>query len=319
MLLHLKRKIMVATLRCQRCAFSALQAHLALADMAPPAPAAGSDLFPSIGNTNVRMVSEYVLLDIAGLSDYPGGQATVTANFVMKNLGDETERMQVRFPMNHAEYNLDYELANKAEFCEYTPAPSLDEFMVWVNGTKMNAQIKSETMEDFARSPDENGNQVNITVPCWAYFWVTFPPQEEVDVKISYTVPGYNYVGFGYEGYGGGKVQFTYVLGTGAGWKDSIGEVDIVARLPYDASEWNVAGCEPDDCVMAGKEVSWHYEDLEPKGNVSLQIVRPNLWMRVLNEKENIQKNPKDGEAWGRLGKAYKEALLGAKGMIYLG
>ncbi|MBN2502090.1 MAG: hypothetical protein JXB38_15005, partial [Anaerolineales bacterium] len=41
------------------------------ADAAPPPPPVGSDLFPPVENTDVRMVSEYVLLDVASNSDYP--------------------------------------------------------------------------------------------------------------------------------------------------------------------------------------------------------------------------------------------------------
>lgn len=53
MLLHLKQKMIVAASIVALCLLAA-QAHLTLADMAPPPPAAGSDLFPSIGNTNTR-------------------------------------------------------------------------------------------------------------------------------------------------------------------------------------------------------------------------------------------------------------------------
>jgi hypothetical protein len=286
--------------------------------MAPPPPAIGSDLHPAIETTNVRMVSEYVLMDIAGYSSYPSGHANVTAQFFMRNLGDVQEQMKARFPMNLSEWVVDFETSYLEEWCDYSPMPSLDELRVWVNGVEVNVEINYETMIDYYASPNEYGEDVYITVPCWAHFDVTFPPEQDVVVKVTYTVAGYNYNGFGYSGYGGGDVEFAYVLGTGAGWKDTIGKADIVARLPYDVNSFNFIRCEPEDCVLSGKEISWHFEDFEPEGNVALRIVRPSIWQQVLDETENTKTNPNDGEAWGRLAKAYKDAITGGKGQIGL-
>jgi hypothetical protein len=36
----------------------------------------------------------------------------------------------------------------------------------------------------------------------------------------------------------------------------------------------------------------------------------------VLTEKSNVEKNPNDGEAWGRLAKAYKEVIMMPKGWL---
>ena len=279
--------------------------------MAPPAPPVGSDLSPSVGNTNVRMMSEYVLIDIAGSSSNPSGEAQVTAQFFMQNLGTVTERMNVRFPMNHSYYDLDYELENREEFCNYSPYPSLQDLKVWVDGKNAATEISYQTMEDYWGPTDENGAVKSVRVPCWAHFEVTFPPNQEVEVKVAYTVSGYDF-----NGYGSGAVQFAYVLGTGAGWNGTIGKADIVARLPYEVNELNVLACYPDDCRLSGMEVSWYFEDFLPEGNLELQIVRTPVWQRVLLESANVQKNPRDGEAWGRLGKAYKEALVDGKGMI---
>jgi tetratricopeptide (TPR) repeat protein len=40
----------------------------------------------------------------------------------------------------------------------------------------------------------------------------------------------------------------------------------------------------------------------------------PSVWQKVLKERENVEKNPKDGEAWGRLGKLYKEIFFFRRG-----
>jgi len=68
---------------------------------------------------------------------------------------------------------------------------------------------------------------------------------------------------------------------------------------------------------MSGNEIRWHFENLEPtsEDNIEIMVVSPALWERVLKESQTVAKNPKDGEAWGRLGKAYKEVVLLNKGL----
>ena len=245
------------------------------------------------------MVSEYVLIDIAGYSAYELGHANVTAQFFMRNLGQNTEKMRVRFPMNHGEYDIEYELTEKEEICRYSVFPSIEKIRVWVDGQEKVLEITQKTLAP----PDA---PEITTVPCWAYFDVVFPPNQDVHIKVSYIVSGY---GYGFEG----RVQYTYVLRTGVGWKDTIGKGDIVARLPYDVSELNVSSCHPEDCVLAGKEISWHFEDFEPQENIELEIIKPTKWERILEETDNTKENPSDGDAWGRLANAYKDAMVGAK------
>ena len=71
-----------------------------LADIAPPHNPPGSNLDPGLEVTQVRMMAETVLVDV--LKDTtPGslGRAHVTADFTMQNLGTESERLAVRFPI----------------------------------------------------------------------------------------------------------------------------------------------------------------------------------------------------------------------------
>jgi hypothetical protein len=128
-----------------------------------------------------------------------------------------------------------------------------------------------------------------------------------VEVEVSYTLNGtgeYPYISFG------------YLLETGAGWADTIGLVDLVVQLPYEANPYNVFidsgpgwGATSPGASLAGNEIQWHYEDLEPepKHNLSVALVMPSAWRAVLTEQDNLTQNPQDGEAWGRLGKLYKE------------
>lgn len=71
---------------------------------------------------------------------------------------------------------------------------------------------------------------------------------------------------------------------------------------------------EPPGAELAGRELRWHFEDIEPDFNTTATLVNPALWARVLKERQNVEKAPQDGEAWGRLGKAYKESIMMPRG-----
>ncbi|MBN2501287.1 MAG: hypothetical protein JXB38_10960, partial [Anaerolineales bacterium] len=230
-----------------------------------------------------------------------------TAQFLMRNLGDTVEQMQVRFPMSHAFFEIESEIESGEESCGYSPFPPIDEIAVWVNDSKVDVDVNYETMLDTMGTLSE---AVYITVPCWAHFDVTFPPGEDVTIKVTYTAAGYM------DDQVEGHIDFAYVLRTGAGWKDTIGKADIVARLPYEVEELNWWGCLPEDCMTTGSEISWHYEDFEPEEDIRFTVIKPSIWQRVLVEMENIQQNPQNGEAWGFMGKAYKEATTLGKGFL---
>ncbi len=84
-------------------------------------------------------------------------------------------------------------------------------------------------------------------------------------------------------------------------------------------ADLNFWSCNPDDCVVSGKEITWHYDDFEPLGNIEFEIIKPSVWLRVLTETENTRVNANDGEAWGRLAKAYKDAIMTRKGYLRVG
>ncbi|HEY7617358.1 MAG TPA: hypothetical protein VH744_11180, partial [Terriglobales bacterium] len=70
--------------------------------------------------------------------------------------------------------------------------------------------------------------------------------------------------------------------------------------------------------VFDGNEVRWHFDNLEPteEDNIEISLVTPRLWQSVLNESQTVVANPSDGEAWGRLGKAYKATIRMPKGYL---
>jgi tetratricopeptide (TPR) repeat protein len=271
------------------------------ADVAPPEFPPGSNVVPGTEGTQVRMLAETVTLSIsADPAHSEEAIADTLATFTMRNLGTSAESMQARFPLSFFDGQSD----GTGEF------PEIARIAVKVNGkpvtTKRVMQARLQTEDNYSQREE---------IP-WATFNVTFPPAEDVTIEVRYKVNGFGY--YPYE-------SFKYILETGAGWKDSIGGADIIVRLPYEATNYNV--WLPDEktlpetspgAMLEGNEVRWHFEDLEPtrESNIGIEVVTPSLWLKVLKETATVTKNPGDGEAWGRLAKAYKEVSRMPKGYI---
>jgi hypothetical protein len=253
----------------------------ARADIAPPEQPPGANLFPESTVTRVRMVAETVLIDVA-LNAPSGslGRAQVTADFTMQNVGEESETMAVRFPLT----------ANDG-FSNYPEITGLE--------VSIDGQLVSTHEIEL---PDANDQLIP-----WAEFDVTFPPGQDVFIQVAYTLEAtgeYPYI------------SFKYLLETGAGWQGTIGEGDLIVRLPYGVHDLNIIFNQQigwaettSDGILAGNEVRWDFEDLEPtsEDNFQVALVMPPVWQQVLSEQDNVTQNPQDGEAWGRLGKLYKE------------
>ncbi|MEP7135483.1 MAG: hypothetical protein ABI904_11180 [Chloroflexota bacterium] len=262
----------------------------ARADVAPPSHPPGANPGPDSEVTQVRMVAETVVIDILPNSDIKSlGQAKVTADFTMRNLGSAAESMGVRFPIS----------SNNG----FGELPELKNLNVKVDGKTVATKRIMEVDPLWSSDP----------VP-WAEFNATFPPNQDVQIQVTYILDGtgeYPYT------------AFSYVLHTGAGWKDTIGSADLIVRLPYEANAFNVIFDEEigwsattPGGALNGKEVKWHFENLEPDfGNdFQLSLVNAAVWKAVLKEQANVQTKPNDGEAWGRLGKLYKEIFFFRRG-----
>ena len=260
------------------------------ADVAPPAQPPGFNPEPGTELTQVRMVAETVVLDVRASAPADSlGQAKVTADFTMRNLGGETESMAVRFPVS----------INNG-FGSY---PELANLQVKIDG-------KSVSMQRIMQEDPVWGSDL---VP-WSQFNVAFPPNQDVQIQVTYTIEAtgeYPYV------------AFYYIFHTGAGWKDTIGSADLVVRLPYEVNDQNVIFDEQTGWSMTspgseigGNEIKWHFEDFEPgyENDFELSLIMPSVWQKVINERMNVEKNPDDGEAWGRLGKLYKEIFFFRRG-----
>ena len=257
------------------------------ADIAPPQFPPGSNPQPGAEMTQVRMAAETVVIEVQK-DTTPGslGRARFTADFTMHNTGTADESMAVRFPIT----------ANDG----WGQYPEIGNLLIMVNGRQV--QYRRANYPDI-RFMDQD-------VP-WAEFDVTFPAGQDVSIRVAYDLKGTGYYP---------TSAFYYILFTGRGWKDTIGSADVILRLPYEANPQNVildmetgwGGTTPGG-VLQGNEVRWHFEDFEPGENDGIQtmefaLVAPAAWQAVLTARANVERTPNDGEAWGRLGKAYKEA-----------
>ena len=260
----------------------------ARADIAPPEPPYGTNPIPGAETTHVRMVSETVLMevDVEGL-------AHVTADFYMRNVGSETESMQVRFP---------FDTTSRGDLCKgLMPFRPISDLQAWVDDQQVAITLTYETIEYPVPTP-------NVwQVPCWANFPVIFPPAQDVHITVTYMAEPYDF-------YYDNQYYYDYILETGAGWQGTIGSAEIILRLPYLLDEYNYYGCTPDDCTVSENEVRWSFSAFEPDFNISAGVVPPPTWMRVLDGRADVAANPQDGEAWGRLGWAYKDVVMQMRG-----
>lgn len=268
----------------------------ARADIAPPEAPPGSTLLPGNETTQVSMAAETVTLDVSfDPADPRRAIARTTASFTMRNLGTQAETLQVRFPLRFMLYPDE----------RY---PEINDLRVRVNG---RAATTRREIIVFTHIREQWSEETEIP---WSVFEASFPPGKDVTIEVSYSVHGFGYYPW---------QAFRYILETGAGWKGNIGSADIIVRLPYEANRHNVwldaatgFSTTSRGAQFGGNEVRWHFEDLEPtfEDNIEVSLVTPSLWQKVLTEKANVERKPKDGEAWGRLGKAYKEMAREGKG-----
>ncbi len=265
----------------------------ARADVAPPEQPPGTNIVPGSESTQVRMVAETVTLRVLSSPsvNYPG-QAKTEAVFMMRNLGQAEEKMEVRFPLTFFNNQSD----------GFGNFPEIPDIQILVNGKA----VSTHRIEADFTNP---GGGITFSRAPWAAFNVSFPPGEDVIITVKYMANGY-----GYEPY----FALRYILETGAGWNDTIGTVDIIVKLPYEANPKNVVVDETTgfSTTTAGaqfsdSEVRWHFENLEPtsENNIEISLLQTTAWQKALDYTEYVRKYPNDGEGWGQLGKAYKEIV----------
>ena len=261
------------------------------ADIAPPPPPSGANLLPGEDTTQVRMVSERVVLDFPSTSQDKTWNAGVTAEFHMRNLGSAAESMNVRFPMY-----MSYEDCNTD-----SPYPAIQNF-----GARVNGGAVAVTYDEVTATLRDGST---VKRPCWATFPALFPAGKDVTLTVTYKVQG-DYIDHGsLTNY----LKFNYILRTGAGWKGTIGTADIIARLPYNVNYTTIYETQP-LATLNGSEAHWHFEDFEPDQDISLVIMNPLNLAAIQKWAAAVAANPQDGEAQGQLGKAYKGAVVLERG-----
>ncbi len=268
------------------------------ADVAPPQTPPGANLAPGDETTQVAMLAETVIFSLRPQPD-PGhlGQADVRAVFTLRNLGQAEERMAARFPL-------------------MDPSGIGDGFGSYPEIADLRARVDGRTVAaQRVTTPNPSTWDQNAPPIAWAAFEAVFPPGQDVVIQVDYTAEATG-------DQDGSFIIFNYILETGAGWKDAIGQADIIVRLPYPANAQNTpdasavyGGARPAP-ALAGNELRWQYTNLEPsrESNLLFTLVKPEIWTRVLAERDNTTRSPNDGEAWGRLGKACKEAIRVRRG-----
>jgi hypothetical protein len=270
----------------------------ASADIAPPDHPSGSNPHPGSETTKVQMVAETVTITVQ--PTLLTGEATkwgevrewakVRAVFTMRNRGTESEKMMVRFPV--------MSLTGWGD--GFGNFPELKDLVIKVDNQRV-------TTQKMTTPNPANPQYPGVT---WAAFEVTFPPDVDVVIDVTYTQRAVGYPPI---------AGFFYVLETGAGWYGPIERADLIVQLPYPANPDNVIlARSTSGGVIDGNTIRWHFEDLEPtsQDNFDIHIIEPQIWQEVLYGLRKVDEDPNDGTAWGTLARAYKKVILDHKGYL---
>jgi tetratricopeptide (TPR) repeat protein len=306
--------------------FTGLAISRARADVGlPPVNPSGSSLTPDQQiQTNVRMVSEQVDLTIEPyerslpsnqIEDNPGYwmRVLVDAQFVMRNLGEAPEAFDVWFPLATTTKYPDYLLYETTQ----NPERAIQDFRVHVDGKPVaTQQVSGPILNLLDREMPPELSQEGSP---WATFPVTFPPGQDVLIRVRYTL------------YPGGRRPFgdiEYILQTGSGWRDTIGEATITAHLPDPVTPESVSlgskdifgdplAPQPPGYTVEGDTITWHFTNLEPtaQDNIYLNVLEPQRYERLLQARRKVeQADPstpvKAADAYLELARSAREAVL---------
>jgi hypothetical protein len=147
-----------------------------------------------------------------------------------------------------------------------------------------------------------------------------------VIIRVAYDVHPDGYAPYG---------TFPYILETGAGWWEAIGQGSITYRLPYDVNATNTVlnpnaydGQQPPsvqpnpaNLEVTGPEVVWRFSELEPtpQDNVQLTVLVPAVWDEIVAARGASSANPDDLEIQLRLARALDGALSFKYGLDPIG
>lgn len=265
--------------------------------------AAGLGLAQGV-ETQVRMLSETVDLTVEEytrpspdrMGESPGDwmRGLVDAEFHMRNLGTVDEDLDVWFPLTAS---LRYPGA-----LAYFPDRIIQDFKVWVDGAPLaTEQVSAPDLIEPSQTSQ------------WAHFPINFPAGEDVIVRVSYTV-----YPTGRRPFGG----FEYILQTGAGWKDTIGEATITITLPFTITPENLSQSgnsiegdplapNPPGYVIENNLIRWQLTDLEPdaEDNIFIDVLEPQRYRELLQARAQAENSPDSDAAQLALAQASENAL----------
>lgn len=255
-----------------------------LADAAPMTLNKGGAIY-GIENTEVEMSYEKVTflnLRTEGLNSEP--IYDVNAEFVMYNTGNDIEKIKVFFPFyfNENDYGYDFEFDKGVSNIE-----------VFVDGK----------MIDYTRDSEKEE----------VLFDVTFYPKSKKNLIIKYENT------FSPE-YWSTYYDIGYILHTGALWKNSIGEGEIIFEFPYSIEnqekffyEKGQTDMPPNKDCAYGKycyvdnKVIYKFKDFEPTkdDDILYQIFNPDAWQKFLKLIKKIADEPNNYEVHMEMAELY--------------
>jgi hypothetical protein len=275
--------------------------QMAQADAAPPPDPTVGGVGPyQPQKTNVQMMSERVVIDVATQPGFEEPkQIRVDAGFTMRNQGQTEEQMQVIFPLTR----LNYEPSQESFY-----SVDITSFAVKVDG-RLVSTTEITTPPEISANDMEHGFAPEVQ---WAAFDVTFPVDQDVLLQVEYNMLNE------YAMYGGQNFGFTgiaYILETGAGWFGNILSADIILRLPYPATQEVIQEANP-GYVISGNEMHWKLRDFEPtrEDNLTVSVIRSDVWQDILDLRSTAGQRPDDADVWAGLGDKYMELGIYTKG-----
>jgi hypothetical protein len=305
--------------------------HLARADAGPELEGStevGSSISPyKFKSTRVQMVDEQVRLkqEIMVEGENTLSQITVQADFHMRNTSASAESMEAVFPLTDLRCPVVVGPAvittRELEVDEKTftvsvdgqpqafsllstitliPMDQIDDYTGIVKRPPAPEALTESTAtdDDTAFAQDANGNYLYRCETQWKKFSITFPPYQDVRIKVNYVMkPQWDFTLYSWD-------TFTYVLITGRPWYGPIGQIDVSLQLPYPVTNdmWTRL---PYGYKISGDTISWRWKNTEPKANLHFAILSPQGWKDLQTYRQQVLAHPEDGAAWGELAGYY--------------
>ena len=306
--------------------------HPVRADAGPELEASteiGSSISPyKFKSTRVQMVDEQVRLkqEIVAEAKNTLSQVSVQADFHMRNTSAATESMQAVFPMTDLRCDFVAGPAmgggvRELEVDEATFALSIDGQIQHPHSLttttlipveqfdyfgKLNRPLAPESLTQSTPVTDETASVIydangQLLYSCkteWKTFAITFPPHQDVRIKISYVMkPKLDFTLYPWD-------TFTYILITGRPWYGPIGQVDVSLQLPYavTADLWTQL---PFGSTISGNTISWQWKDMEPNANLQFSVLSPQGWKDLQARRQEVRAHPEEASAWAALGDDY--------------